>query len=187
MRLVSIRKNMNEVIEGNPEKTTLYSYQTPVARHIEGKGVYITNKKCSATTTWHINEWCERHGFRKERATTVDPEWFETGGKAESNGTVKTIDVNAKEWFDKAAGNSYFSAAITLNYGMDDARTIDLPFQYGYGDHYLDMANQALDVQGIIGNPAQSYGGRIPLWNYCKDHGIILRYSKQTGCKKREL
>ena len=100
---------------------------------------------------------------------------------------IKTIDVNAKGWFDKVNGNSYFSAVITLNYGMKTAKTITLPFQYGYGDHYLDMANQALDEAKLIKNPRLDYGGRLSLWHYCSDHNIILRYSKQTGCKKREV
>ena len=30
---------------------------------------------------------------------------------------TKTIDVNAKEWFDNKNGNSYFCGTITLNFG----------------------------------------------------------------------
>lgn len=57
---------------------------------------------------------------------------------------IKTIDVNAKEWFDKVNGNSYFSAIITLNYGMKSDATIKLRFQYGYGSSYLDMTVKEL-------------------------------------------
>lgn len=81
MRLNSFRKNMNEVIFGELETTILYSYQTPVAAHIEGSGVFIVDRKYSKTTSRHITEWCERHGFRKERATLVPPEWFDTAVK----------------------------------------------------------------------------------------------------------
>ena len=28
---------------------------------------------------------------------------------------------------------------------------------------------------------------RQALWRYCEENGIILRYSKQEGCKKRDL
>lgn len=78
MRLHSFKKNMTEVVQGNPETTTLFSYKTPVAAHIEGKGVYITSEHYSTTTTRHINEWCAWHNFRKERAEIVTPEFFET-------------------------------------------------------------------------------------------------------------
>jgi hypothetical protein len=100
---------------------------------------------------------------------------------------IKTIDINAKEWFDKVNGNSYFSAKITLNYGTEEAQTYDLPFQYGYSDHYIDMANQYLIKEGIIKGERHDNGCYSPLWRYCKDNKIILRTSKQANCKKREL
>lgn len=53
---------------------------------------------------------------------------------------IKTIDVQAKEWFDRTYGNSYFSMNVTVNYGMKNATTFYVPMQYGYGDHYRDMA-----------------------------------------------
>ena len=47
---------------------------------------------------------------------------------------TKTIDIQAKEWFDKVNGNSYFAGTITLNYGTETEETFLLPFQYGYGN-----------------------------------------------------
>ena len=96
---------------------------------------------------------------------------------------VKTIDVNAKEWFDKLNGNSYFSAKVTINYGSKSASYIYLPFQYGYGDHYRDMAFRELINRGIIKNA----GERVSHWQYYKDNNIIARHSKQEDCKKKEL
>lgn len=96
---------------------------------------------------------------------------------------IKTIDINAKEWFDKVNGNSYFSGTITLNYGMKSAKCFDMPFQYGYGDHYVDMAGELLEKQKQL--PFAIASRR--LWQYCKDNKIILRTSKQENCKKREL
>ena len=52
----------------------------------------------------------------------------------ETNNTIKTIDIQAKEWFDKVNGNSYFAALVTVNFGMSDEKTIKVPYQYGYGD-----------------------------------------------------
>jgi hypothetical protein len=100
---------------------------------------------------------------------------------------MKTIDINAKEWFDKVNGNSYFSAVITLDYGTPEAKEYKLPFQYGYGEHYIDMANQFLMSENIIPFKRHENGSHEPLWQYCKDNNIILRTSKQENCKKREL
>ena len=91
---------------------------------------------------------------------------------------VKTIDVNALEWWDRVPGNSYFSATVTVNFGMPDQCQILIPFQYGYGDHYKGVTRDALQVLGVQIDGA--------LWTV-KDAGIILRTNKVEGCKKRDL
>ena len=53
---------------------------------------------------------------------------------------VKTVDINAFQWFDKVNGNSYFAGTVCINYGMPTEKNIKMPFQYGYGDHYKDIA-----------------------------------------------
>ena len=100
---------------------------------------------------------------------------------------VKTIDINAKEWFDRINGNSYFSASICVNFGMPDQTSTFLPFQYGYGSHYVDMAAKELDKLGYITLEKYNNGGSERLWQYCNTHKIILRQSKQENCKKRDL
>ena len=96
---------------------------------------------------------------------------------------IKTIIVQAKEWFDKVNGNSYFSAEVTLNFGLKDQRVHYLPFQYGYGDHYRDAAYKHLQEVGEI--PKQE--GMKSYWSYYEDNGIVYRHSKEENCKKREL
>lgn len=100
---------------------------------------------------------------------------------------IKTIDVNAKEWFDKVNGNSYFSGIITLDYGLKSRKEYKIPFQYGYGDHYIDMAMQELIKQGVIKIKRNDNGTYQPLWQYCKDNKIILRTAKKDNCLKKDL
>lgn len=100
---------------------------------------------------------------------------------------VKTIDIIALEWFDKNGGNSYFSASISINFGTKSQKDYSLPFQYGYGEHYIDMANQYLIENGIIKGERYDNGGYPALWRYCKDNKIILRTTKHENRKKREL
>ena len=91
---------------------------------------------------------------------------------------VVTIDINAKEWFDKANGNSYFSGEVTVNYGMPDELSKSMPFQYGYGNSYEDTAMRMLKDLGLI----------ISVYHMdLKKAGIIVRSHKQTNCKKRDL
>jgi len=95
---------------------------------------------------------------------------------------TKTIDINAKEWFDKVNGNSYFAGTITLNYGMKSEKIILLPFQYGYGDFYMQEAKAVLTEHNHV-----SCEYMQGLRRYCKENNIILRSTKQRNCKKREL
>lgn len=101
---------------------------------------------------------------------------------------MKTIDITALEWFDKINGNSYFAAIITLDFGTDQAQSFKLPFQYGYGDHYIDMVKKELDQRGLLPNLEHySYGGTQALWTWCKENGVILRTVKHENCKQKEL
>jgi hypothetical protein len=96
---------------------------------------------------------------------------------------IKTIDIQAKEWFDKTYGNSYFAAKVTINFGMKGAETFTIPFQYGYGNHYEYIAFKELQKLGYI--PEQKE--MIPPWQYYRDNKIIVRTNKQENCKKRDL
>ena len=95
---------------------------------------------------------------------------------------IKTIDLIAKEWFDKINGNSYFSVKITLNYGLKSVATFNLPMQYGYSDQYITESQAVLTEHNYISaKPFES------LWQYCKRNNIILRTTKHENCLKREL
>ena len=91
---------------------------------------------------------------------------------------VNTIDINAKEWFDKVNGNSYFAGSVTLNFGQPDAITLNMPFQYGYGDSYQYAAMSMLKEKGYTD---------ARYMQDLREQNIILRYNIQRGCKKREL
>jgi len=93
---------------------------------------------------------------------------------------MKTLDINAKEWFDKVNGNSYFSADVTVDLGIDTEKNFVIPFQYGYGEHYRDAAFSLIKKELNIKTDDC-------LWRYCRDNNIILRSSKQENCLKRDL
>ena len=95
---------------------------------------------------------------------------------------IKTIDINAKEWFDKINGNSYFAGTITLNYGMKDEKTFLMPFQYGYGSSYEQEAKAILTEFNLI-----SLKWFESLKIHCRENNIIYRSSIIDKCKKREL
>lgn len=96
---------------------------------------------------------------------------------------INSIAIHAREWFDRINGNSYFSATIQV----DGELVASLPFQYGYGDHYIDMACALLHKKQIINTPRQSNGTRKPLYVYCEENSINLYTTKAENCLKRDL
>lgn len=101
--------------------------------------------------------------------------------------TLKTIDIQAKEWFDKINGNSYFAGTVTVNYGMLDEKTFKMPFKYGYGSQYEQEAFKILADNGII-EQNEYNGNKTPKSRHeLKEIGIIVRSYKQTNCKQKEL
>mgnify|MGYP003649028512 CR=1 FL=1 len=95
---------------------------------------------------------------------------------------VKTIDLQAKEWFDKINGNSYFSVQVTINFGLPTQKNVYVPFQYGYGDHYLTETANQLQTDGILPN-CTIYN----LKSWCKDNNIQLRFIKIEKCLQRDV
>jgi hypothetical protein len=92
---------------------------------------------------------------------------------------MKTLDINAKEWFDKVNGNSYFSAQIVIDYDQPTYKKYFLPFQYGYGDSFQWQSLKHLQELGIVSNDIGH------LWQL-RDQGVIIRTSKRNALK-REL
>ena len=88
---------------------------------------------------------------------------------------IKTIDITAKEWFDKVNGNSYFTATVVINFAMENQEIVEIPFTYGYGDFYLYEGLKAIGVD--ISCPTR----------WCRERGIILRAHKCKVTRKRDL
>ena len=97
---------------------------------------------------------------------------------------IKAIIIHGKVWFDRSAGNSYFSARATVHYANPKflPRVLALPMEYGYGDHYKDRACDELLNAGLVPGPIANSSDRarwIP--------GALFEYHKDEGCTKREM
>lgn len=95
---------------------------------------------------------------------------------------VKSIDIQAKEWWDRANGNSYFSAVVTVNFGLPSIQTFYLPFQYGYGSQYVDESVRLLKLNKLVPDVSM-----LELGLYFKDNNVRFNYSKHEGCKSAEV
>ena len=98
---------------------------------------------------------------------------------------LKTIDINAKEWHDKINGNSYFSSDVILNYGMNSQKTIKIPFQYGYGDHYVYQSLR--EIQKLFPKSKWFRENLLGKYQIQNEYKIIIRNFIKTNCLKKEL
>ena len=90
---------------------------------------------------------------------------------------IKSITINAKEWFDKVNGNSYFAGTIQV----DDKEYL-IPFQHGHATRCEQEAKKLLTEFNVI---SCEYGQNLS--RYCADNNIGLAIFTKTKCKKRDL
>lgn len=76
MKLTPIASNMTE-LELSNGTTVLFSYKTPVAAFVSGKGIVRTEKFFSQTTSKHINKWI-RENASSATVTQVPQEEIES-------------------------------------------------------------------------------------------------------------
>ena len=70
MQLTPIASNMTEV--ETSEARILFSYRTPVAAYVFGRGYVRTEKWWSVTTSRHINKWTDNCTVKEVSQTFLD-------------------------------------------------------------------------------------------------------------------
>ena len=93
------------------------------------------------------------------------------------------IEVHGREWFDKINGNSYHCVYISINGSL----VITVPFQYGYGDSYIQSATQALNEAGYIDTTNKTIANYYLVDRWARENGIHCVCHIQRGCKKNQL
>jgi hypothetical protein len=82
---------------------------------------------------------------------------------------MKHIHVNARRWFQRSAGNTYHTVAVT----MPDGRTLVSGRVYGYGQQYEETA---FELAFGREHPRHENGNPIPLWQWYQEHGYKVTY-----------
>jgi hypothetical protein len=97
---------------------------------------------------------------------------------------VKQLTVIGRRWFQKGVGNTYHSVAIIVNGEWVEG----VDYAYGYGDQYLQSAEDKLAQLGYITDREKySSGLSEPLWRYCERKGIKFTYTHVDVARKRDL
>jgi hypothetical protein len=90
----------------------------------------------------------------------------------------RSLFVEAREWFDKVNGNSYFSARVWV----DGEIVTVLPFQYGYGNQNEHEAQKKLIELGYLPQESENRG----LWSIAAQMGFDYYHAK-TFTNKKEM
>lgn len=97
------------------------------------------------------------------------------------NEPIKRIHIEGRRWTDRTYGNTYFASKAFIN----GKHVVTSEWQYGYGDHYIDVAAHLLDYKGFIKLPKNpNTGSRYPLWRYCDDNDIEYSYAVTDGLQR---
>lgn len=56
---------------------------------------------------------------------------------------IHSLHISARRWFQKSYGNTYHSVEVFVN-----GKRLYEPFEYGYGDHFLQTAAALLRKHG---------------------------------------
>lgn len=89
------------------------------------------------------------------------------------------IKIIGRRWFDKNAGNTYFSAVGLIN----GKEVVKIPFEYGYGDHYIDCIYRELIKAGHMPDMVDGE----PFWKYCQRNNITKYTTVSDVDRKRDL
>lgn len=100
-------------------------------------------------------------------------------------GLPTQISIQGKEWFDKVNDNSYHSVRVSVWYAGTPAHLpteYAAPYQYGYGDHYLQTAGELLQSVGVL----ETVKG-LGITRFCRENNIVLNHNISRNCKKAEV
>lgn len=92
---------------------------------------------------------------------------------------MKTLDVHGRRWFQRTYGNTYNSASITIDYGLETEKRVELGIGYGYGSMFEQRAVERLKEAG--------YPVSFPLSKWCRENGVIYRESVVDVPRRKDL
>lgn len=90
---------------------------------------------------------------------------------------VECVHINARRWFQRSYGNTYFSLKVDVEVNGQIINIVNVPFEYGYGDHYDSVALKEFKEVVILDEKLEDYcylsralrESGIVVYNHCSD------------------
>ena len=96
---------------------------------------------------------------------------------------MTSLTIIGRRWFQKTYGNTSNTAQIIV----DGETLVTTPRQYGYGEHYLDIAADTLERMGLITRQQYANGGHQPLWQWAQENGVKFSYQTIDVARQKDL
>ena len=96
---------------------------------------------------------------------------------------ITKVFINGRRWFQKSYGNTYNTTKTLVVYSDGTTKQFFTPMQYGYGEHYKDLAIQNLVKENIL--PKIREGNNWYHMDF-KEYNIEV-YSSHRDVLKRDL
>lgn len=90
---------------------------------------------------------------------------------------IKSIQVIGRRWFQRTYGNTYNTVQIKV----DGEQVAYLPFEYGYGEYYMQRAEEWLVKNGYVNKGTSHLRYRL------EDAGVKLDYFAIDVDRKKDL
>lgn len=97
---------------------------------------------------------------------------------------VECVHIEARRWFQKSYGNTYFSLQIDVEIGGMLIEVVRIPFEYGYGDHYDTVALEQFKAAVNLDKPLADY---CYLSRALKESGIKVYNHASDVDRKKDL
>ncbi|UZZ64046.1 hypothetical protein A71_240 [Escherichia phage A7_1] len=96
---------------------------------------------------------------------------------------VEAVHVLARRWFQKLYGNTYFSLSVDVEIAGKLVEVVNVPFTYGYGDHFDTVALE--EFSKVINMEGKEFSEYSYLSRFCRDNNIPV-YSNAVDVKRKK-
>jgi hypothetical protein len=96
---------------------------------------------------------------------------------------IEAVHVSARRWFQASYGNTYFSLSVDIEIGGKMIEVVNVPFQYGYGDHFDSVALE--EFSKVIDMEDKEISRGSYLSRFCRDNEIAV-YSNASDVKRKK-
>ena len=96
---------------------------------------------------------------------------------------VEAVHVLARRWFQQSYGNTYFSLSVDVEIAGKLVEVVNVPFQYGYGDHFDTVALE--EFSKVINLEGKEFSRGSYLSRFCRDNNIPV-YSHASDVKRKK-